>query len=726
MTLSVDAIEQFQVVTSGAPAELGRALGGYVNVVTRSGTNTMRGSLYDFTRDDRLNAANALTGTTLPMRQWQYGGSIGGPVVRNRTFFFGNVEQRQLDQVGVTTIPAPTAAAINARLNSVGYPGPAVITGQYPNPVNSTNVLFKIDHQAAQGDQLTLRYSGYSVDAANSRGAGGLASPSAAAALDNTDHAVAIGYTHVVTTRTILDTRAQWAHGALAAPPVDPLGPAVTIAGVATFGRLSTSPTARQNSAYQLVSTLSHQRGAHVFKTGVDLLVNDDRIVFPRAAAGAYTFSTLANFLAGSYNTAGFTQTFGATSVRQTNPNVGVYVQDEWAAGRGLTVNLGARYDLQLLDTIHTDTNNIAPRIGMSWAPFDSRRTVVRGSAGLFYDRVPLRAVANALLSAGNTADVGELRQVAVVLSPGQAGAPVFPAGLSAPQPSVTLPNLTTMDRHLQNAYSRQATVEIEHQLGTAGTVTVGYEYLRGAGLLAAINQNLPTCVAAGANNGCRPIAAYGNNAQYSAVGHSQYHGLHVSLVERPSRWGHVRVSYTLSHAMNDIGEFFFSSPIDPANIGRDWGRSDNDQRHRFVASGTLRLPHAWELGGQMQAYSALPLNVTSGVTTIQGTSARPLATGAVTGPIDVRSATFIPRNSGIGPDFFTLNARVSRTFVVRERVRLAVLIEAFNLTNRANAVTMNGNFGTGAYPTAPAATFRQVTAVGEPRAVQLGARLSF
>jgi hypothetical protein len=362
----------------------------------------------------------------------------------------------------------------------------------------------------------------------------------------------------------------------------------------------------------------------------------------------------------------------------------------------------------------------------VSWAPFDSRRTVVRGSTGVFYDRVPLRAVANALLSAGNTADAGQLRQIAVTLSPGQAGAPVFPAVLSAPQPSVTLPNLTTMDRDLRSAYSRQATIEIEQQLGTVGTISIGYEYLGGAGLLASINQNVPTCVAAGANNGCRPAADYGNNAQYSAVGHSQYHGLHLSFVERPSRWGHVRVSYTLSRAMNDVGEFFFSGPIDPANIGRDWGRSDDDQRHRLVVSGTLLLPGAWELGGQLQAYSALPLNVTSGVTTIQGTAARPLATGAVAGPIDVRTATFIPRNSGVGPDFFTLNVRISRTFVVARRLRLAALVEAFNLTNRANAVTMNGNFGPGTYPEAPSPAFRQVTAVGEPRAVQLGARLSF
>ena len=129
-----------------------------------------------------------------------------------------------------------------------------------------------------------------------------------------------------------------------------------------------------------------------------------------------------------------------------------MYAQDEWKLASNLTLNLGVRYDLQFLETIDTDANNVSPRVGLAWSPFDSRRTLVRGSAGLFYDRVPLRALANALLSAGNTTDLTELRQIAVSLSPTQAGAPVFPQILTAVVPSVTLPNLTTMDRDLQNA----------------------------------------------------------------------------------------------------------------------------------------------------------------------------------------------------------------------------------------------------------------------------------
>ena len=142
---TVDAVEQFQVVTSGGQAELGRALGGYVNVVTKSGTNGLRGALYDFIRDDNFNAPNALSGNTLPMNQQQYGGSLGGPVVRNRTFFFSNVERRLLDQTGLVTILPGNVPVINARLAAAGYPGSPVSTGIYPNPVHSANVLGKLD-----------------------------------------------------------------------------------------------------------------------------------------------------------------------------------------------------------------------------------------------------------------------------------------------------------------------------------------------------------------------------------------------------------------------------------------------------------------------------------------------------------------------------------------------------------------------------------------------------
>src|SRR5699024_2715248 len=157
--------------------------------------------------------------------------------------------------------------------------------------------LTKIDHQFSGRDQFSIRYSRYDVTATNSRGAGGLSATTASSNLDNADQSVAIGNTLILSPRTVLETRAQLARSDLQAPPSDLIGPTVSIAGVATFGTSSTSPTGRVNRAYQIVNNLSHQRGAHALRAGVDFLYNDDLIAFPRSVRGSYTFSSLANFL---------------------------------------------------------------------------------------------------------------------------------------------------------------------------------------------------------------------------------------------------------------------------------------------------------------------------------------------------------------------------------------------------------------------------------------------
>jgi len=138
-------------------------------------------------------------------------------------------------------------------------------------------------------------------------------------------------------------------------------------------------------------------------------------------------------------------------------------------------------------------------------------------------------------------------------------------------------------------------------------------------------------------------------------------------------------------------------------------------------------LTHGFQVSSFLQYYSALPFNITSGVANLQGTTSRPLADGATTTPnFDVRAVSLIPRNAGIGSDFFTLNLRLSRSFRIAGAVRVEGLVEAFNITNRANTLTRNANFGPGAYPTNPVSTFNQITAVGDPRTLQFGVRLMF
>lgn len=724
----LDVVNEFQVVTSGGQAEFGRALGGYVNMVTRSGSNILHGDAYSYFKNQRFNAANPLAQIALPITQAQYGVSLGGPIIHDSTFYFVNFEQRELNQSGLTTISPANVATINARLAAVGYPGPRISTGIYPNPVHNSNAFAKVDHHFSDTDQASIRYSLYHVTATNSRGAGGLSAPSASANLDDTDQTIAMSNIATLSPRLVNETRAQFTNSNLQAPPSDPTGPAVSISGVASFGTLSGSPAARTNKLAEGADNLSYQAGPHAIRVGADFLYNDDVITFPRTYRGSYSFSSMANFLSGTYNNSGFTQTFANSVVAQTNPNVGFYAQDEWKVSPRFTLNLGVRYDLEFLRTIGTNTGNFSPRGGFAWTPFASRKTVIRGSYGLFYDRIPLRPLANALLSANNTTNPADLSQISISLSPTQAGAPGFPNILS----SLTLPagvlfNFSTMDPHLKSAYSEQGSFEIEHQLGAHTTVSVGYQHVRGIHLIISVNQNVPACTASGTNNGCRPNPTYGNDSQYSSLADSHYDGLHVSFVQRPSSWSSLRVSYTYSKALDDVGEFFFSSPINNYNIWQDYGRSDDDERDRLVFDGTIhssmrashtgweRVSHGFQLSTLLQYYSPLPFNITTGATTVQGTSARPTINGV-----------FINRNAGSGFDFLSLGARLSRSFRVSEAVQLQALAEAFNLTNHMNGVTMNGVFGTGTYPTSASPAFKQITAVNDPRTMQFALKIQF
>ena len=235
-----------------------------MNVVTKSGANTLHGDLYGYVRNKRFNAANALLNQTLPLTQSQFGASLGGPVVKNRTFYFTNFEMRDLNQSGLATISPANVAAINARLVAVGYPGPLISTGLYPNPVHNENLFAKADHQFTTRDQFSVRYSLYHVTSINSRGAGGLSAATASANLDDTDQTVAFSNIVTLSPRMVNETRGQFTNSNLAAPPSDSIGPAVSISGVASFGRLSGSPTARLNRMGEAVDNLTDRKSTRL------------------------------------------------------------------------------------------------------------------------------------------------------------------------------------------------------------------------------------------------------------------------------------------------------------------------------------------------------------------------------------------------------------------------------------------------------------------------------
>ena len=291
----------------------------------------------------------------------------------------------------------------------------------------------------------------------------------------------------------------------------------------------------------------------------------------------------------------------------------------------------------------------------------------------------------------------------------------------------MTLVNLTTMDRHIQNAYSRQASVEVERQLGDRSTMSVGYQYTRGLNLIMSVNQNVPSCVAAGTNNGCRPNPTYANNSQYSAAGHSNYHGLHLSFVQRPARWGNYRLSYTFSKSMNDVGENFFSSPIDPFDVSKDWGRSDDDQRHRLVVSGAVQSSTepavtAWERlthGFQLVGHAAVVLG--AAVQHHVGRDDDPGHGGASDRQRGIHSAKRRDRERFLQPQR-AAQPHVPNRPAHRPRRAHRRLQRDESDEQRDAQYELRRRYAI----QQPVANFGQITAVADPRTLQLGVRLTF
>lgn len=709
---SQEVIREFQVVTNGAVAEYGRASSGFISIITWSGTNAFRGKVYGFLRNQNLDARNPVATSRDSLTQTQYGGTLGGPIRRDRTFFFTNFEQTRRHDSNIITIAPANVAAINTRLDMVGFPGPRVETGLVPGGYTTTNFFGRFDHKLSKRNDLAVTYNFYDIDAVNARTVGGLNAVSRGTDLNNRDHTVNTQLISSISPTALNELRFEVRQSRLGAPPIDEAGPAVNISGIASFGTATFSPTWRDIDLFQISNSTTLVRGNHSLKGGVEFIYNDLNIDFPGALQGVYSFNNISTFLGGAYSQ--FQQAFGVPPQKQKNPNFGIFAQDEWRISRNLTFNLGVRYDLQFLpDPVNTDTNNVSPRFGFAYSPDD--KTVVRGSFGLYYDRIPTRATSNALQRDGT-------KYIVAIFTPSTPGAPVFPNVLSAPPSVLTIkPSITRIDPNIENSSSTQASLQIERELLWETSVSVGYLFLRGRHLILSRNANAPTCSDATLNL-CRPDPNFGNISRYEGSGDSSYNGMVVSLLKNRGNWFTTRLSYTLSKAIDDSGNFFFSTPQNNFDLRDDRGLSDNDQRHRLTFSGTLtaprsadrslfqRLVNGFQFSWIYSYASQLPFNILLGSDRNGDTNNndRPIGVG---------------RNTGNGFDFSSLDLRLSRNFRFSESTGLELLVEGFNVLNRSNLSVPNNTFGSGATPL-PA--FGRPTAAFDPRQFQVGFRLSF
>ena len=279
-----------------------------------------------------MNAKNALADAKLPMDQQQGGGSLGGPLRRDRTFFFTNLEGRNLDQTGLVTIPdadrrRDQRAARGGRLSRRAADDRSLSQSGDDSQLPRQDRRQPRIERSVQPALLALQGDGAELArrrrVERAERIGGARQPRSDDRLQQHVDAVAAHRernARADRARRIWRRRRPTASGRPSASPASPRS-----------ARSSASPTARVNTLYQVVDNLSHQAGAHALRAGVDFLYNDDTITFPRSIRGAYTFSSLTELPRRRLQQRnGFTQTFGTTEVSQTNPNVGLYAQDEW------------------------------------------------------------------------------------------------------------------------------------------------------------------------------------------------------------------------------------------------------------------------------------------------------------------------------------------------------------------------------------------------------------
>ncbi len=562
---SEDAVQEFQVNTNGYSAELGRAGGAVTNVVTKSGTNAFHGTAFEFFRDRSLNANdpiyslnrafNLAAGRAAPVKPGyhyhQFGGNIGGPIVKDKLFFFFDYDGQRntFGEALAFTLPSSVNPATFDAFQNSAYQYLLARSNSYPATFNQNVYLAKVDYNLSQRHQFSLRYNAQRFLGANLENSGSVTSGSTTSAFEHT------GASNVNTDTASLQWTASL-RGNLVnvarfsyqrdnepgfANSINPESIAqqsgVTLLSV---GRNSFSPRETTIHRQQYGDTLSWVKGRHTLKFGADFLRDHILNFFPGNFGGSYTFVCLENFgrsLAGQpliVNTAlgcsastsnpaisadQFVEAFPGTGTTgpRTTPNMlqsAAFVEDDWRVNSRLTLNLGVRYDVQTYQQpsvtnptalaggintgrINTDNNNIAPRLGFAWTPFKDTRTVLRGGWGMFYGNTPSILIGTALSNNGINVQTLTFTGAQMPSYPNTiCGAPTASPNCPAPAFGASaLPTIYVFKSDYQQPLVQQYNLQVEHQLSNSMSVSVGYLGVRGTHLTRTrdINLNPPS-----------------------------------------------------------------------------------------------------------------------------------------------------------------------------------------------------------------------------------------
>lgn len=731
---SQDAVQEFQVNRNAYSAEYGRAGGAVINVVTKSGTNEFHGSAFEFFRDKSLNANSYANKIATPVRErspfriHQFGASFGGPLQKDKAFFFFSydAQRRNIPNTVVLNVPSglPNDGATQAGLALVQSKA-----GSYGLTRDQNVFLGKVDYQLNDKHRLTVRYNHQNFDGANNENSG------STSALEHTGSSLVRTRTlngsvsSVFSSTLFNEVRVQYARDKEPGEANSDIPEVTARQGGQTllvFGRNFFSPRETTIKRFQVADTVTLIRGAHTWKFGADFNRDDILNFFPGNFGGRYLFNSLASLGRGTPNGVGesYQQAFAGpgTSGAETKPNIteiAAFVQDEWRVRRNVTVSLGFRYDLQSfaqgqfknpdaeliaagIDTtlVPKDGNNVAPRLGLSWSP--DPKTVVRAGYGLFYGRTPSIMVATAHSGNGRNVQTYTLTGAAVPTYPNRFASldEVLARGGTAPKPSISV-----FDSAFENPEVHQASAGIERALADDLSVGVSYLFVAGRQLPRSRDLNVsdPVTTAVPISTGGslaiqrfsgRPFSNFDRIVRYESTAESTYNGATFELKKRFRNALQANFAYTVGKvedtnpdATNVVlgGGDDARFPSNPLDFEVDRAPGNNDIRHRAVFSGLWDLAYwkdsqgvgkalldGWSLGWIAAVQSGAPYSerIANDVNN-DGNRSNDLVPGA--------------RNSRRLPTSYIVDMRLARKIPMGPKARLELIVEAFNLLNTTN-----------------------------------------
>jgi outer membrane receptor protein involved in Fe transport len=778
---SQDAVKEFQVNNNAYSAEYGRAGGAVINVVTKSGTNEYHGTAFDYYRDKNLNANNYINTIQNPPRAKspyhydQYGFTFGGPIIKDKHFFFANWDRQRNSTPNLVVLGGgrissfPTDAASQAALATL-----TALAGDYTQQQNQDVYLLKTDHELMANNHLSLRFNRQRFHGVNYEN-GSITNSVQHTGNSNvfTDSLSAVWDT-TATGSFFNEVRAQYLKDSEPGEANNANPEAIIRQGgnvVLTIGRNSFSPRETTIKRHQIADTATYVLANHTIKGGFDYSKDDILNYFPGNFFGAYVFNSLADFQ--NNKPLSFTQAFAGTGTTgpTTNPNLketALFIQDEWHLRPTLTLNAGIRWDKQdiaqpsvlnpdaqlqaagyFTDRIPVDTDNYGPRVGFAWTPGNNNRTVVRGGYGIFYGRTPSIMIGTAHSNNGINVQTFTFDttkgQVVPVQYPNVI--PTIPTG------SANTPTVFVFDPNFENPRVQQSSFGVEHQLGSDYSVGVTYQYVKGDDLPRSrdINVSTPTTVTATVGAGGpaidftrytgRPFTKFNRVIAFESSAHSKYNGLTLDLQKRFANNWQARLAWTHATAKDDKPDATAVVPFssgddakyasDPLNLNRDYTYADVDVRDRIVLSGVWSLDHyaqnlgngfvralasGWSISGIASYQSGQPFTPTvSADLNNDGNSANDIAPG-------------FRRNSLRLPSQFSVDPRITRDINLMG-THLQLFAEAFNVLNRHNVSNVNRAFYSYNATTkvlTPVATFGVPTATSGQRIIQLAAKLMF